>query len=119
MLFAAGLAVLVLFSPVPWPCPLRIVTGLPCPTCGMTRATRLALHGDFASATHMHPMWFVVLPFLASVAVAEGVGFLRAGRWGTALENRWVLRGGGVLVVAVIVVWLARFCGALGGPVPA
>ena len=85
----------------------------------MTRATRFALHGDFASATHMHPLWFVVLPFLAGVAVAEAVAFARVGRWGTALENRWVLRVGLALVVALIAVWIARFFGAFGGPAPA
>jgi len=119
VLFAAGLAVFILFSPVPWPCPLRLTTGLPCPTCGMTRATRFALHGDFAAATRMHPLWFIVLPALAGIVIAEVVAFVRVGRWGVALENAWTRRIGGAVLAALIVVWIARFCGAFGGPVPA
>src|SRR5262249_27662181 len=47
-LLLCGLALLLLAG-LPWPCPLKLVTGLPCPTCGMTRAARAALHGDFAT----------------------------------------------------------------------
>ncbi len=119
VLFAAGLAVFILFSPVPWPCALRMITGLPCPTCGMTRATRFALHGDLAAATHMHPLWFVVLPALAAIVVAEGIAFARSGRWGVALESAWTKWIGGAVLIALLVVWIARFFGAFGGPAPA
>jgi hypothetical protein len=118
VLFAAGLAVLLLFTPIPWPCALRVVTGLPCPTCGMTRATRLALHGDFAAATHMHPLWFVVAPALGALVIAEAIAFTRVGRWGVVLESSWVKRVGGVILAALLVVWIARFFGAFGGPAP-
>ncbi len=117
--FAAGLAVLILFSPVPWPCAMRLITGQPCPTCGMTRATRFALHGDFANAAHMHPLWFVVLPALAAVVIAEGVAFARVGRWGSVIEKTWVKWVGAVIVALLIAVWIARFFGAFGGPAPA
>jgi hypothetical protein len=117
-LLLGGLALLLLFSPVGWPCPTRTILGIPCPGCGMTRAARLVLHGDFAAATRMHPLWFAVLPALAVLGVAEGVGFARQGRWGIALESAWTRRVGAVLVVALVVVWVARFFGAFGGPVP-
>jgi hypothetical protein len=84
----------------------------------MTRAARLVLHGDFAGATRMHPLWMVVLPALAVLAVAEGVGFARHRRWGVAIESAWTRRVGTVLLIALVVVWVARFFGAFGGPVP-
>jgi len=35
-------------------CPLRALTGIPCPTCFLTRATALALHGDVAASVRVH-----------------------------------------------------------------
>lgn len=38
-------------------CPLRMICGLPCPGCGITRAFLLVLQGEFFEATIMHPFW--------------------------------------------------------------
>ena len=35
-------------------CPLRALTGLPCPTCFLTRATAAALHGRFIESVNLH-----------------------------------------------------------------
>ncbi len=35
-------------------CPLRALTGIPCPTCFLTRATCASLRGDLAGAIHLH-----------------------------------------------------------------
>jgi len=45
----------------PTVCVFRRVTGTPCPTCGLTRATALLLRGDWRAATALHP----ALPVLA------------------------------------------------------
>ena len=37
-----------------WSCPLRALTGVPCPTCFLTRATAAALSGDLHSSIHWH-----------------------------------------------------------------
>ncbi|MDP6193995.1 MAG: DUF2752 domain-containing protein, partial [Prochlorococcaceae cyanobacterium ETNP18_MAG_1] len=37
-----------------WPCPLRALTGIPCPTCFLTRATSDALLGDLSSSFEWH-----------------------------------------------------------------
>ena len=112
-----ALATLVVLGLLPWRCPLFALTGIPCPTCGITRAVRLALHGEFAAATRMHPLWFVVVPACVAVLVGEMVAYAREGRWGRVIERRWVLWGMGGLGVALVVVWIARFAGAFGGAV--
>jgi hypothetical protein len=72
-------------------CPFRGLTGYSCFGCGMTRATRLALFGDWAASVMYHPMG---VPFLIGFAGVSGHGFLQS------LLNRR-LEGAGVL-------WLRR-----------
>lgn len=42
-------------------CPMRMLTGMPCPGCGLTRAFLLLLQGKVREATAMHPFWIAVL----------------------------------------------------------
>ncbi len=55
-------------------CPFRLVTGIPCPGCGMTRAVLAACRGDMTAAFAYHPL-FPLLPLVALLllcAVAPG-----------------------------------------------
>ncbi len=54
-----GGGLLVLVSPrwgfhLPWRCPLRLVTGIPCPTCGLTRSLTASLAGEWQRAFAEH-----------------------------------------------------------------
>jgi uncharacterized protein DUF2752 len=60
MLGAAAIRPLVPFEFVP-PCPLRTITGIPCPMCGMTRGVTALVHGDFARALLMNPASYVAV----------------------------------------------------------
>jgi len=40
-------------------CPIKFVTGVSCPGCGMTRAWLSLLHFDFAKAVYYHPLFFI------------------------------------------------------------
>ncbi|MBQ9887502.1 MAG: DUF2752 domain-containing protein [Lachnospiraceae bacterium] len=44
-------------------CPIKRVTGLSCPGCGMTRAWLSLLHGSVHEAFHYHPL-FITAPFI-------------------------------------------------------
>ncbi|MCH5275013.1 MAG: DUF2752 domain-containing protein [Lachnospiraceae bacterium] len=57
LLFAvlAGLAVLF-----PYQCPIRGLTGVICPGCGMGRAWLEAFHLNFKQALYYHPMFWVI-----------------------------------------------------------
>jgi len=83
----------------------------------MTRAARCALRGDFAGATHMHPLWLVVLPAITFAIVAEIRGYFRTGAWGGAMSSRATKPVTLVLVALLVALWVARFFGAFGGPV--
>ena len=45
-------------------CPAVLITGLPCPGCGMTRAFIRLLHLDFAGAWQMHPFVYLFMIFI-------------------------------------------------------
>jgi hypothetical protein len=81
----------------------------------MTRAARLVLAGDLVAATHMHPLWPIVLPLGALAFSAEVLAYVRTGRWGAVLEGRPFRYVALLTFVALVVVWLARFAGAFGG----
>jgi hypothetical protein len=118
---ASGLGVLaiaLLFVPVRF-CPLAVVLHIPCPGCGMGRATRALLQGDVTQALRMHPLCFVVLPWLAwAVGVPLARYVLSGVPWDPASPApKWFERSAVALLVLLIGVWIARFAGAFGGPV--
>lgn len=121
MAVAAVLALSVVYD-FPF-CPFAALTGVPCPGCGLGRATLALLHGHVHEALRFHPLVLVVLPALALVAASQH----RAGRdvlpsIRGAAETRaraWLAAGAGVLLLAALfVVWAIRLAGGLGGPAP-
>jgi len=52
-------------------CPFRLMTGLPCPGCGLTRSWVYLLHGQPGAATAANP--FGILALLAAVALVAVV----------------------------------------------
>ena len=70
LLMAAGGLLLPLGPDVDLPlCPLREVTGVPCPFCGMTTATIAAAHGDFGGSIAANPAALVLVVAVAAAFV--------------------------------------------------
>jgi hypothetical protein len=70
---ATGAGLLLVFDPndadSPLPqCLFRLLTGLYCPGCGITRALHALLHADFATAWAMNPMIVLMLALLPAMA---------------------------------------------------
>jgi Protein of unknown function (DUF2752) len=114
-LVAVGVAALV---PLDWVaglpvlCPFRLLTGLPCPGCGMTRSLVSLAHGDLIGSLFFHPLG----PALAIVVTLAIVGRLDVADRRALLVGRTFARrlqvGSGPLVwaavAAVVAVWLVR-----------
>ncbi len=58
LVFLAALAAWGLFLG----CPIKRLTGLPCPGCGLTRGCLALMRLDFADALRWHPLAFIVPP---------------------------------------------------------
>ncbi len=95
---------------IPTLCPLRAVTGIPCPGCGITRALCLCCHGRFAEAvTVYHPL--VPLVFAGLVAAA-GYGLFAK----KTLPERLLSPLAYGTVALMIAVWIARLLRLLPSP---
>lgn len=49
-------------------CPTVVITGFPCPGCGMTRAVFAVLRGDFVRAWQLHPFVYVLIIYVVTFA---------------------------------------------------
>lgn len=100
-------------------CPFAALTGMPCPGCGLTRSTLSIMRGDLGAAFAMQPFAFVMTPLLAAAVVVVTYNFIRTGR--AVFFPRFArvfLPVFGVLFLAMLGLWVARFLGVHGGPVP-
>lgn len=121
-LVAAGLvafafALALLDTPL---CPTAFFFGVPCPGCGLTRATLALVRGDFAAALRFHPLAPLLVPLFGGALAKVLVDYVRgvpprpAPSWWTTRAATLVAS---TLLVLVVGVWLARFAGYFGGPV--
>ncbi|MDQ1392427.1 MAG: hypothetical protein QOK39_532 [Acidimicrobiaceae bacterium] len=74
------------------PCPLRSVTGVPCPFCGLTTSVKAVLRGDGHGAWAANPFGLVLVALAVFVAVRP--------RW------RVLSVPSAVVVAAVAVSWV-------------
>lgn len=123
-LVALGLAVLAvaIWTEVPL-CPLAGTFGVPCPGCGLTRATLALIQGDVREALRLHPLVWLLSPLFATAFAAMAWELVRdPQRPRRTSMVRWTGRGTSAVLLVVLVlslaVWLARFAGYFGGPVP-
>ncbi len=107
-LVAAGLA-LRAWTPVSDPahalCALRRVAGVPCATCGLTRALVLLARGEWHASFALHPMAVVLAAQLAAGWLVWGVALAR--RW-RAMPDRWLPHAVAANAAALLLLWLAR-----------
>ncbi len=119
LVFGLGLFGLLYAGAVP--CMFARLAHTPCPGCGSTRAVIALLHGDLHGVLRYNPLG-------PAVAVLVGIFAARAWfsllRWGDFRETGngklplYIKRALIGLAVIEFVLWIARFFGLFGGPVP-
>lgn len=82
-------------------CPLRWLTGIACPGCGMTRALAALIRLDFSAALQMHPLVFL----LPTAAVWLVLGLL--GRRLPKKTERCLIFAAAALLLAVYLIRLS------------
>jgi hypothetical protein len=92
-----------------WPCPIRHVLNVPCPGCGLTRATNLLLHGQWQKSLETHA--FAPLVIVAAVLLLLSVMLPGETRQRVLLRLERIERRTGFAVLSVLALvgyWLAR-----------
>ena len=85
-------------------CPFKVMTGLPCPGCGLTRSAVAFLHGDPATSLFFHPLGAPI------VIAAVAIGLVDAWVWWRGAQ------AGDATVLALVAAGAAgAVAGALGG----
>lgn len=71
--FCAVLGIASLAGVPIWGCPFNMLTGLPCPGCGMTRAVNALLHGNWSQAITYHPLSpaYLIIGVLLTIAATS------------------------------------------------
>jgi Protein of unknown function (DUF2752) len=94
-----GIALVWPLSPVhpDFACPMRTITGIPCPFCGMTRSVVAAAHGHLLQSLSFNPLGIAVLAF-AVVAIVRP-SLLRV------MPPTWVL----ITVMGALWIWNIGF----------
>lgn len=101
-------------------CPTAALARVPCPGCGLTRATLALAALDLERALALHPLVPVLAPLVVGLSLHSGLAYLWSGDLPVSRAGRSTWGGRAWLGLAIVVlgVWLARFFGAFGGPAP-
>lgn len=92
-----------------WTCPIFHTFGVPCPGCGMTRATLSLFRGDLRQALTLHayaPIFLVALIFITVCTIAPRNYVARIVTRTETLESYTGITT--ILLGGLIVYWLAR-----------
>jgi len=109
---ASPAAVHVAGRGLPVICPSRLLFGVNCPGCGMTRSTLLTLGGDLRGALTVNPAGPVLVAAL--ILLAAQLLFAAPATEGGASAKRRLLPWASLYGAVVAAVMLIRWAGGLG-----
>jgi hypothetical protein len=102
-------------------CGFRAATGLPCPTCGLTRSVAMSLHGEWVRAWKLAPAGPVAVIGLGIFAVAmlALAALQNGGGARAALAIDWIRKSALAYAAALTVVWLGGWAVAFNAALAA
>ena len=95
-----------------WGCPTRIIWGIPCPSCGTTRAVRALFHGEWMASLYYNPLgilvalMMVVVPlWIVADTLTGSDSLLRAYRFTERKLRQWPYAVAGILAILINWIW--------------
>ena len=95
------------------PCAMKALTGIPCPSCGMTTSLSLVMHGDLAAASEANPAGLIVagLGLVATVWLAAVAAGMPSGTFTVDETIKWLTVAG---TTTAMLRWLTLAAAWLG-----
>jgi hypothetical protein len=122
VLVAAVWAVSALPVALGWQrCAVATLLHRPCPGCGMTRAIHLMQHGEIAASLRMHPLALPALVVSGLLMASTVWTTLTLGSPFVIHQSRFgrvAIACAAVVYTLAFVLWVLRWFGFFGGPVP-
>ena len=84
------------------PCPIRLVTGLRCPGCGITRMILALSRLDLKAAFRANAFLTVTLPYLILLLLYSAYKWIRNEKTGTKAEAAEVLYCAGLILFGIL-----------------
>ncbi len=100
-----------------WTCPIRALTGVPCPGCGLTHAVLQILQGDVISSLQTHA--FAPVALLAPGVMLAALVLPERYRQGViSIVSNLEVRGGltSLILSALMLYWAIRLMGVIPFP---
>jgi hypothetical protein len=92
-------------------CALKVLTGIPCPTCGLTRSLCHALRGDWSASLGYHPAGILLAAALAGWMLWSMAEAVRGQPMAEVARGRLRTSMLSVGIVSSIAAWVVRFAG--------
>lgn len=95
-------------NPLPSGCSSRVMLGMDCPGCGLTRAFISISHGQFARAIHFNPAGILVYLFVLAQIPWRLYQFSRLIRGRMCFFSPWLFVAPAVVILTLITQWIFR-----------
>lgn len=95
-------------APMPELCSSRMLFGVDCPGCGMTRAFISISHGDFRRAWHFNPGSFFVYLLIVGQIPWQAFQLWRIRQGKLPIQSNWVYLVPAVAIIMVLAQWIIR-----------
>ncbi len=79
-------------------CFFKSVTGIPCPSCGMTRSFLHVFHGEWGQAFYDHPL-FITIPFIIGAIVLSYFFY----------EHKTIRRGTNIFLIMMVILFIGVY----------
>lgn len=87
------------------PCLFRMVTGLYCPGCGITRLATALIEGHYLTAFQSNAALFLLLPFLAFIVIKHTIRFIKGYKTNETRIEKIII---GIMLVVLIAFGIMR-----------
>lgn len=93
LLFLAGITygLFFLYTGVGLPCPIRMITGLKCPGCGVTHMFAALMRLDFKEAFRANPAVLMLSPLLLAIFLKYMGDYVKTGRFAMGIVQNIIL----------------------------